>query len=167
MEVVLRGRGDGDGGLRRALLLRLGNGLLGRQGLLLLLGLRLRLRLRCWWLLLLVLVLDHGRHGRAALVLHVLLNLGVLLVLLVLRVLWVLWVLGRRVGELELRRLGRRAGGHLLGGLRVVEGWVGHVGIVGGLRGGLRGVGLGWREVGAGTAHVRARAGARQMARLW
>jgi hypothetical protein len=70
---------------------------------------------------------------------------------------------------LELRdggRSGRRSGGHLLGGLGVVEGRVRHVGIVVWRRRGLRGIRLRRREVGARAADVRPRVWPREVARL-
>jgi len=76
----------------------------------------------------------------------------------------------RRVSVLELRdgrRAWRRARGHLLGVLGVVEGRVRHVGIVAWRRGCLRRVRLGRREVRAGAADVRSRVGPGEVAGLW
>jgi hypothetical protein len=122
---------------------------------LLMLLLSLLLLLNVLLLLSLLLLLDRGGHGLSALfLLHELLHLG---------------MCRRRMRVLELwdrGRSGRRSGCHLLGGLGIVEGRVGHVSIVVRRRRCLRRIRLRRREVRTRTADVRSGIGAGEMAGL-
>jgi hypothetical protein len=192
LEVVLgRGR-HGDGGLRRALLVRLRHGLW--LGLLLVL-LLLCLVLLCLVLLLRLLLLLDMLLLLLCLLLRLLLSLLVLVLCLLLLVLLLsvlllllldggrhrlsalfllhellhLGVCRRRVCVLELGNGGRswrRARCHLLGGLGIVEWRVRHVGVVVGRRRGLRGIRLRRREIRARSADMRPRVRPREVVRL-